>query len=178
LGARSRKRGRTQPRPGGAPASEQPTPTDAREIRAARTEAKNAAVRARLEPLAPGERPGWVTAAAILAAALGVLNIGLYAAGVRATGGTFTGAVGVGVILLVAAAGMWRAQYWAVLGFEVLLGVTAVISGLSLMLASSVGGAIRAIIVFAVSVTFFYKLIRGMARIQMPARPGSEKRLS
>jgi hypothetical protein len=161
LGARSRKRGRTAPRAAQAPGD-----------RASRTEAKNAAVREQLEPLAPGERPPWVTAAAVLAGALGVLNIALYAAGVHATGSTFSGAVGVGVVLLVAAGGMWRAQYWAVLGFQVLLGITCVISGLSLMLASSVGGAIRATVVFVVAGVFFYKLIRAMARIQMPARPG------
>ena len=74
-------------------------------------------------------------------------------------------------MLLVAAAGLWRARYWAVLGFEVLLGITAVWGFLSLLVASNVWGALLALIVLAASGFLFYKLIRAMARIQMPRRP-------
>ncbi|CAA9487932.1 MAG: hypothetical protein AVDCRST_MAG53-1124 [uncultured Solirubrobacteraceae bacterium] len=148
-----------------------PAPGAAPEDRTARTEAKNQAIRETLEPLAPGERPPWVTYAALFALGLGVLNVGLYAAGVRATGANFTGTVLVGLVLIVCAAGMWRSQYWAVLGFEVLLGVTTTFGALSLLVANSVTGAIRAVLVVAICGTFFWKLIRAMARIQMPARP-------
>jgi len=191
LGSRSRKRRRTiraaravpapaaptarAPRPP-ATATEAgagtPAPAAAPRDRSARTEAKNQAVRETLEPLAPGERPAWVTYAALFALALGVLNIVLYAAGVRATGASFTGTVLVGLILLVCAAGLWKGEYWAVLGFEVLLGVTTAFGALSLLVASSVGGAVRALVVVAVCGTFFWKLIRAMARLQMPDRPG------
>ena len=165
MGSRSRKRGRTtQPSAPAAAAA----PLD----RTARTEAKNQAVRETLEPLAPGERPPWVTYAALFALALGALNIALYAAGLRATGANFTGTVLVGLVLLVCAAGLWKAQYWAVLGFEVLLGVTATFGALSLLVASSVAGAVRALLVVAICGTFFWKLIRAMARLQMPERPG------
>jgi hypothetical protein len=146
------------------------SPSAAAPDRTAKTEAKNQAVRETLEPLAPGERPPWVTYAALFALALGVLNIGLYAAGVRATGASFTGTVLVGVVLLVCAAGMWTSQYWAVLGFEVLLGVTTTFGALSLLVANSLTGAIRAVLVIAVCGTFFWKLIRAMARIQIPER--------
>lgn len=134
------------------------------------SEQRNAEVRAQLRPLAEGERPGWVTAAAVLAATVGLLNIVLYFAGVRVNGSTFTGTVGVGAILLMAAYGMWRVRYWAVLGFEVLLGISCVVATLSLFVASNVWGAARAGIVLAVCGTFFWKLIRAMARIQMPER--------
>jgi hypothetical protein len=168
---RSRKRGRraepSRPDERGAPAR-----TVAAPPRPSRSEQRNAAVRAQLEPLAPGERPGAVTVAAIVAAVLGVLNVALYAAGVRVEHTTFAGTVGVGAVLLVAAVGMWRARYWAVLGFEVVLAVTCVVAALSLFVASNVAGAVRASVVLAASGALFWKLIRAMARIQMPERPG------
>ncbi len=135
-----------------------------------RGEAAAEATRAGLEPLAPGQRPGAVTVAAIAAGLLGVLNVALYAAGVRAAGGSFGGTVVVGLVLLVAAWGMWRSRYWAVLGFECLLGITAVFAALSLLVASSIGGAVRATVVLVAAGWLFYKLVRAMARLQMPTR--------
>jgi hypothetical protein len=134
------------------------------------SEERNAEARAGLEPLAPGERPGWVTAASLFAAAVGLLNIALYLAGVRVRGATFAGTVVLGAVLLMAAVGMWRVRYWAVLGFEVVLGVSCVIAALSLLVASNVAGAVRAVLVLAICGTLFWKLIRAMARIQMPQR--------
>lgn len=186
MAARSRKRGRRAAGAGGSVAAGRvgsaasgaagdaaldasgasAPPTD----RSARTEAKNEAVRRTLEPLAPGQRPAWVTYAAVFAAALGLVNVALYLAGVRVAEGSFANAVIGGAILLVCAVGMWQARYWAVLGFEVLMGVTATFGALSLLVASSVKGAAIAVGVLAVSGTFFWKLIRAMARIQMPQR--------
>jgi hypothetical protein len=161
--ARSRKRGRRDATGRSIP------PSEVRERRS--SEERNAEARAQLRPLGEGERPGWVTVAAIVAAVVGVLNIALYVAGVRVEGATFAGTVGVGAVLLMAAVGMWRMRYWAVLGFEVVLAISCVIATLSLFVASSVGGALRAVIVLAVCGTLFWKLIRAMARIQMPERP-------
>lgn len=144
--------------------------------RSAKTEAKNQAVRDTLVPLGPGERPPWVTYAAILAFGLGTLNIILYLAGVRVEGATIGGTVLVGLILLACAAGMWMAKYSAVLAFEVLLGITAAFAALSLLVASSIAGALRSVLVVAIAGTFFWKLIRAMARLQMPARPGEQRR--
>jgi hypothetical protein len=158
LAQRSRKRGRRE-----ATVAERPPRKSSEE--------RNAEVRAQLRPLAEGERPGWVTAAAIVAAVLGLLNIALYVAGVRVRGATLAGTVGVGAVLLMAAYGMWRVRYWAVLGFEFLLGVCCVYATLSLFVASNAWGAIRAGLVLVVCGTLFWKLIRAMARIQMPERP-------
>jgi hypothetical protein len=157
LAQRSRKRGRRE-----APTADRPPRRS--------TEERNAEVRAGLAPLADGERPRVVTVAAILAACVGLLNIALYVAGVRVRGSTLAGTVGVGVVLLMAAAGMWRVRYWAVLGFEVLLGISCVVAALSLLVASSIGGAVRAVLVLGICGTLFWKLIRAMARIQMPER--------
>lgn len=171
MGARSRKRGRTT-RPTGSSAVP-PTGATATVSRSAKTEAKNAAVRESLEPLAPGERPQWVTYAALFATFIGLLNIGLYAAGVKATGASFQGTVLVGLVLILCAGGMWRSMYGAVLAFEVLLGLTVAIAALSLLVSSSWTGAIRSLLVVLVCGTFFWKLIRAMARLQMPERPGA-----
>ena len=76
-------------------------------------------------------------------------------------------------VMFLAAAGMWKAQYWAVLGFEFFLGLTLVFAAVSLMFAgnlrpSSTPGHPR-----AGAGTLFWKLVRAMARLQMPKRPGT-----
>ena len=103
---RSRKRGqRAGPAVTAAPAA--PGPRERRS-----SEERNAEVRAELEPLAQGERPGAVTAAAIVATALAALVLAGYLAGARVGGrGTLGGAIALAAILLVAAWGMWRVRY-------------------------------------------------------------------
>lgn len=165
MGSRSRKRGRTQAQPATQPFSESKPPK-------LRGEARDAAIRAQLEPLGPGERPGPVTVAAVVSLLLGLSNIGLVIGGykLKHDGGGPGGGIVFGVILLVAAAGMWKARYWAVLGFQALLAFTALIGFLSLLVASNVLAAVLSIGVLAGSGVLFYKLIRAMARIQMPQR--------
>ena len=137
-----------------------------------RSRQRNEAARAQLEPLAPGERPRAVTIAAVIAGVMAVANLGLYLAGwdVRGKDPNLGGALAVGVVLGAAAIGMWRTQYWAVIGFEVLLGVLVVFAALSLMLASNVQGALLSLAVIALTGPLFWFLIRAMARIQMPER--------
>jgi hypothetical protein len=66
--------------------------------------------------------------------------------------------------------GMWRARYWAVLGFEALLGVSVLIAALSLVVVSSAKGVAICLVTIAICGPLFYKLVRAMARIQMPQR--------
>ncbi len=75
-----------------------------------------------------------------------------------------------GAVLVAAAAGMWRMRYWAVLGFEMLLGIVIVYGALSLLVASNWQGALLAVAVIALPGALFWKLIRVMARIKMPER--------
>jgi hypothetical protein len=65
---------------------------------------------------------------------------------------------------------MWRMRYWAVLGFEVLLGVAIVFAALSLLVASNIQGALLALVLIALAGPLFWSLIRVMARLQMPDR--------
>jgi hypothetical protein len=136
-----------------------------------RTEQRNEAIRAQLRPLAEGERPGAVTAGAIVAALLAVLVVVGYAVGARVGGeGTLAGALVLGAILLVAAWGMWNVRYWAVLGFEALIAFQVIVAALSLLVASNVWAAVLCLAVILLGGWLFWKLVRAMARIQMPER--------
>jgi hypothetical protein len=170
LGQRSRKRGqrrtlhesRALPDDGAGGAPKPPS----------RSELKDEAIRAQLRPLAEGERPGAVTAGAIVAAALAVLVVVGYAVGAEVGGeqGTLPGALLLAAILLAAAWGMWNVRYWAVLGFEALLAFQVIVAALSLMVASNVWAAVLCVTSIVLGGWLFWKLIRAMARIQMPER--------
>lgn len=161
---RSRKRG-ARPTPAGAADA----PPAQRERRS--SEQRNAELRAQLQPLAEGERPRAVTAAAIVAAALAALVLAGYLAGARVGGrGTLAGAIGLAAVLLLAAWGMWRVRYWAVLGFEALLAFQVLVAALSLLVASNAWAALLCLAVIGFGGWLFWKLIRAMARIQMPQR--------
>jgi uncharacterized membrane protein len=72
------------------------------------------------------------------------------------------------VILLMAAVGMWRGRYWAVLGFQALLALTIIYAALSLTVAANLAAALLCAGVIGLAGFLFYKLVRAMARIQMP----------
>jgi len=138
----------------------------------ARAEERNAEVRAQLEPLKPGERPPALVAAAILAAVLGTANLVALIAGVEVEGDQ-PSAIGVLVfcaVMYVAAVGLWFARYWAVLGFEALLGIIVVFFSLFLLRASNVLAVVVCVVVIGVAGSLFWKLIRVMGRIQAPER--------
>jgi hypothetical protein len=130
-------------------------------------------VRAQLEPLDAGERPGAVTVGAVVASVLAVGNVVLFAIGVKVGGQkpTVSGIAGPTLIMAVCAWGMWRAKYWAVLGMEALLGILIVIFAVLLSAASNVQSAVIAVAVILAAGTLFWKLVKAMARIQMPQRP-------
>jgi hypothetical protein len=137
---------------------------------------RDAAIRESLEPLAPGERPKAVTVAAVVAALIGAANLVLLAAGYDVRGKeqpSTGGAIVFALVMFVAAGAMWQAKYWAVLGFQCLLAVICLYAGLSLLLAEDVFAVVLCLALIVSSGTLFWFLIRAMARIQMPERPGS-----
>ena len=160
MGKRSRKRAA-------------PAPAPQRPQRPSRSEAKNAAVRADLEPLEEGERPLAVTIGAFVTVGLVVANIVVYAAGVEVRGDrpAFTGFLAFSALMVTMAWGLWRAKYWAVLGLEALLGLLIIIVGLVGLLASNLTDVLICLAILIPSGTLFWFLIRAMARIQMPERP-------
>ncbi len=100
-------------------------------------------MRAKLEPLEPGERPLPLKVAAATATLLALANVGFSLAGVEVEGEApaLSGVLLFAAIMLLAAWGMWTQRYWAVLGFQALLAITLVVAALSLLVAEqSLGG--------------------------------------
>jgi hypothetical protein len=182
LPARSRKRGRREKQRPGTAVVTAPQVADSRgggaspPGGASRSEERNAAVRATLTPLAPGERPWPIKIAAVIAVVVGVGDlVQLIIGGRLNVGGTHTGTGSVvlfAVVMLVCAAGMWRLRYWAVLGFQAILVFVILIFSLLLIRASNLLGFVVAIVVVGGGGFLFYKLVRVLSRLQMPSRPG------
>ena len=137
----------------------------------ARGREKDDAARAALVPLKPGERPWPIALSAVLALLFAIANAILVLSGWEVDGDrpVVSGLVFAGV-MVAAAIGMWRLKYWAVLGWEVLLGVTFIGAMLSLLRASNLAGAFIAVAVMLLTGPLFWLMIRQMARIQMPKR--------
>jgi hypothetical protein len=134
----------------------------------ARSRERNEAARAALEPLRPGERPRAVTIAAIVSAALAVLLFVRFAIGGDDVDDERNGILLFGLVLAVAAAGMWKAQYWAVLGFQFFLGLSLVFAGVSLLFAGNLLAVVYCLLILGLAGTLFWYLVKAMARIQMP----------
>ena len=138
----------------------------------ARAEERNERIRRSLEPLAPGERPGAVTVAAIVAALLGLALVVLALIGVEVDGEEppIGGTLIFAALMFLAAGGMWKAKYWAVLGFQALLAITIIFAALSLAVASNAIAFVVPIVIVVLGGWLFWKLVRALARLQMPAR--------
>ena len=141
-----------------------------------RSQLKDRAAREALVPLRQGERPTAVTVGAIIAAVIAAVFWG--SAAVAVTTDTEVGGSEPGVaplvlfaaILTVMAYGMWRARYWAVLGFQALLVLIMLAAGLGLVGVQTVLQAIGTTLLLAGAGTLFYFLVKALARIQMPQR--------
>jgi hypothetical protein len=139
----------------------------------ARAEERNREAREALEPLGEGERPLVVTIGAVLSAlvfasiAVGYL-IGAEVDGERPE---LVQVLGPALITGMMAWGMWRGRYWAVLGFQLILVflIFSAVFGLAVQ-AASVAQVAATLGLLAVSGTFFYFMVKAMARIQMPRR--------
>jgi hypothetical protein len=139
----------------------------------AKAEQRNQEAREALEPLAEGERPTVVTVGAVVAALIAVSIVIGYAAGTEVNGEQpkLAQVVAPTVIMGVMAWGMWHARYWAVLGFQLILVVVLFSAFFGLVVgASSVGQVIGTLALLAVAGTFFFFMVKAMARIQMPTR--------
>ena len=92
-----------------------------------RAEARNAEARATLEPLERGERPRPVTVGAVISAVIAVIftaSAVVAAIGSVEISGDEPSPVPLAAfaaVLWMMAWGMWKARYWAVLGFQMLL---------------------------------------------------------
>jgi len=138
----------------------------------ARAEQRNAAVRAQLEPLGPDERPRPLVAAAVVAALLGAANLVALLAGLDVEGEepSAIGVLAFCAVMFLAAVGLWQRRYWAVLGFEALLGIIVVFFALFLLRASNVLAVVVCVPIICGAGWLFWKLVRVMGRLQAPQR--------
>jgi hypothetical protein len=169
----SEPRNRRKPRPTAENRAVADAPRADREPEAApkesRSEQRAAAVRADLEPLAPGELPPALAAAIAVAALLGLVNLIAYAAGVKISGRhPGPGILSFSAVMAIAVWGLVRRRYWAVLGFQALVALTVLYFCLLLIVASNVAALAICLVVIGSGSWLFWKLVRVMARIQAP----------
>jgi hypothetical protein len=149
------------------------TPRERMQRGYARAEERNQETREALEPLAEGERPLVVTIGAVVSALIAASIVVGYLAGAEVDGEKPRLAQALAPTLLMGtmAWGMWRARYWAVLGFQMIL-VLLIFSAVFGLAAQAAGIAEIAatLVLLAVSGTFFFFMVKAMARIQMPNR--------
>ena len=192
MGARSRKRKRSgasaaagSPPPAPRPPRADPPPSSSSSSSSsssddtmargyARGRARDDEIRANLVPLAPGERPRIVTFAAIVAFVFAFANAITALTGNDISSATGDPSVATAVttaLLLVAGFGMLARQYWAVLGFETILGLQIVFFSLYLIGVQQWWHAIIPLVAIGLLGWLFWKLVSAMARLQMPKRP-------
>ncbi len=150
-----------------------PTPRERMERGYAKAEERNQEAREALEPLAEGERPLVVTIGAVVAALIAASIVIGYLAGTEVNGEKprFVQVLAPALLMGIMAWGMWRARYWAVLGFQLILVflIFSAVYGLALQ-AASVAQVLATLALLAVSGSFFFFMVKAMARIQMPTR--------
>jgi hypothetical protein len=140
----------------------------------AKAEERNQEAREALQPLGEGERPLVVTIGAIVAALIAASIVIGYLAGTEVNGEKpkFIQVLAPALLMGIMAWGMWRARYWAVLGFQLILVflIFSAVYGLALQ-AATVAQVLATLALLAVAGGFFYFMVKAMARIQMPTRP-------
>ena len=139
----------------------------------AKAEERNRAAREALEPLHEGERPQVVTVGAAISVGIAALTLAGWAAGIKVNGERpeFVQALAPSLLFGVMGWGMWKARYWAVLGFQTLL--VFILFAAAWGLATQAGSVVQVIVTLALLAatgTLFYFMVKAMARIQMPHR--------
>jgi hypothetical protein len=124
-------------------------------------------------PLEEGERPGAVTVAAVVALVLALTEVVFAVIGYDSGSNNVKvpGVVLFTSLLLAMAWGLWNARYWAVLGMQALLALAMALFGLLLAIAGNLQAVLVSLAVIVPAGVLFWKLVKAMARIQMPQRP-------
>ena len=66
--------------------------------------------------------------------------------------------------------GLWKARYWAVLGFQTILVLWIVLLTFALIQVTDLVRALVIVALLAGTSVLFYRMVKAMARIQMPDR--------
>jgi amino acid transporter len=142
----------------------------------ARAETRNQEAREALVPLHEGERPTVVAIGAAFSALIALIFwvstvIALFSD--ATVNGKQPHPLQIAIIAAVLTAmawGMWKARYWAVLGFQMLLVIFMLAGIAGLVTATTVPQVIGTVVLVGICVAFFVFMVKGMARIQMPHR--------
>ena len=180
MGSRERKRTerrKRKRRAGQRPRTPEPAGDgDGNTAPLSRSELKDREAREALEPLREGERPGAVSVGAavssLMALVFWVSAIVSVATDVEVGGSEPSTAplVLFAAVLTLMAYGMWRARYWAVLGFQALLVLILLSAAIGLVQVRTLLQAVGTTLILAGAGTLFYFLVKALARIQMPQR--------
>jgi len=143
---------------------------------AASYEERNRAAREALEPLRQDERPPVVTVGAVISGLIAASVVIAYLAGAEVNGERppILQVIPSAVVMGVMSFGMWRARYWAVLGFQGVLALLILAAALGLVSAGSVAQLAGNLTLIAIAGSLFYFMIKALARIQMPERAPRE----
>jgi hypothetical protein len=107
-----------------------------------------------------------------VALVLAVANLVLMASGykIHGHGDEIAGGLIFAALMLGAGGGMLRMRYWAVVGFEAVLGIAIVVFALFLVRASNILAVVLCLAVVGFGGWLFWKLVRVMSRMQAPSR--------
>jgi hypothetical protein len=139
----------------------------------ARAEERNQEAREALRPRAEGARPTVVTIGAVLSGLLALSILVGYLAGVTVDGKTpkLPQVLAPALLMGAMAWGMWRARYWAVLGFQLILVFLIFSAAYGLAVEATSAAQFAATLgLLAIAGAFFYFMVKALARIQMPQR--------
>jgi hypothetical protein len=146
----------------------------------ARADERNREAREALVPLYEGERPAVVTIGAAFSGAIALIfwvSTVIAVFSDATVNGKEPHPLQLAIVAIVfsgMALGMWKARYWAVLGFETLLAIVLLLAVLGLVGATTVAQVVATVLLVAVCLTFFIFMVKAMARIQMPHRLPSD----
>jgi hypothetical protein len=128
-------------------------------------------------PLAPGERPWPLRIAIAVALLVAIGNVVQAAIGpdvkVGGTRSNVGGSLLFSAVMLVCGIGMWRLRYWAVLGFQALLGIVIIAFVFVALTANDLLRLAISLAVISAGGVLFWKLVRVLSRLQVPRFPGT-----
>jgi hypothetical protein len=151
-------------------------PRDAEPAPPGRSELRDREAREALQPLGEGERPGAVTVGAVVSTLMALVfwvsAVVALVTDVEVSGTEPRPAplILFAAVLTLMAYGMWRARYWAVLGFQALLALIMLSAALGLIRVTTALQAIGTLLILAGAGALFYFMVTALARIQMPQR--------
>jgi len=165
--------------PDGPAESGETDPKDRMAAGYSKAEEKNRKVRESLEPLPEGARPKAVTIGAIfgvIVALISWVSVVIAVLGVEIDGSrpNLAQPIAVAVVMSLMAWGMWRARYWAVLGFQMLLVLLIIALIIGMVMAGSWALFFGNLVLLILLGTLFFFMVKAMARIQMPERPSAD----